>query len=643
MNRTHTTAGLAAVALVAALTPLVATAGPVSAAGIGETEVAIYLAAAKGSQDYGVYRRPTAGGSPVKLVAPAKGVSRFDLAISQDGSRYAYGEAVFQGNERAPVRERVVVRDVAGPFKRVVLDRAYVDGSGLGDVALSPDGRSVAWTEATFGARGADPTFALWKSSVFGTPSQVPGSAGLTEPVFASSETLLGFDVRGSVNTLRSIPVAGGPTALVSNALGNASDLRLSPSGAAVAYQDFAPSSGEVSTRVAPVVVTAGGVAIDTAHAVTVTTGDLDASVGWRRDGSSLAFTRAATEDAPGDLWTASLTAPASVLVPPTPEDETEVVIGRIDAISPGVVLSISPARLTATSATIPLDVRPADSDWSGTYYRRTTGTTTVTKLAPVATSVVDTGLSIGQTYSYVFAAVDSSGNVGPWSPPRALTATEPPRFLTTDPTSSQSQQASFPVLLSLANASTTRYDVLSGRNGGPYEPWISRQPGASQTFGGPARPGFVATVSQPGSSYRFSGVAFDAFGNRTSSMGTRQAAVVPFDEDVLTPQGRTAVVPRGTAYGLRTLWLLGRGSQASVRLTGDRLQVIGERGPTVGRFDVLVDGVQVATVEPAAPTRLARQVLFSRAVAFGPHLVVIRDRDSAVVVVDAVSARRPR
>jgi hypothetical protein len=228
LKSTRSLAALAAATTLAALSPLLAPAAPAQADDPGDTEVAVYLSASPGSDAYGIFRRPLAGGAPVMLVKPDPLVERSEIAVSQDGRRYAYVETVYDA-EGDPVRDRVIVRDVKGPFANRALDRPVVENEGIFGAALSPDGRTVVWSVATFPEIGA-PSFSIRRASVFGGPSTlIAGSKGLIAPVFVTPTLLLA--TRADTGAQASIPLAGGTRVnglAIPSGIGN---VRVSPDG----------------------------------------------------------------------------------------------------------------------------------------------------------------------------------------------------------------------------------------------------------------------------------------------------------------------------------------------------------------------------------------------------------------------------
>ena len=119
-----------------------------------------------------------------------------------------------------------------------------------------------------------------------------------------------------------------------------------------------------------------------------------------------------------------------------------------------------------------------------------------------------------------------------------------------------------------------------------------------------------------PGSTWTFRGVAVDIYGNSTPARTSGKAAV-PYDQSRASFSGTglpaTSAVTSDKYLGT-TRTLRATGQRATLpTLTGDRSQVVGERGTTGGTFDVYRGATRVATkVSTYSTSRTPRSVLWT-------------------------------
>ena len=98
-----------------------------------------------------------------------------------------------------------------------------------------------------------------------------------------------------------------------------------------------------------------------------------------------------------------------------------------------------------------------------------------------------------------------------------------------------------------------------------------------------------------------------------------------------ITWSGRWRNVASSSALGRTLRRSATAGATATLRFTGRAVAVVAPRGPGLGRADVLVDGVRVATIDLRAGSTTSRVVVFSRAwSAAGSHRLTVRVRGTA-------------
>ena len=196
--------------------------------------------------------------------------------------------------------------------------------------------------------------------------------------------------------------------------------------------------------------------------------------------------------------------------------------------------------------------------------------------------SAVDTGLTLGATYTYVVQTVDRSGNRGPASAPRRLVATAAPTFSFADPTSSAAISTAFRVTHSVA----TGAPYLEFRNVARSATFTHYTPlsAGSTLFGYRGNP----TTVRPGDVFAFRGTATDRYGNKTVPTVARNRAVVPYDQSraLFSSTARTLT---SSARWLGSDRVLSSAGQVATLTSvyGNRLQVIGDTSTTGGSFAV--------------------------------------------------------
>ncbi|MCW2598557.1 MAG: putative N-acetylmuramoyl-L-alanine amidase [Frankiales bacterium] len=624
------------------LVPLVAV--PASAA--APTQKAFVVADTNNNGGYGLYLQSTAftGAIGTPIVAESDSTDVHGLSVSADGSRAAFVVDTYNPSTFAPLRHKVVVADVSGRIVRVLEDTAE-DGVHYPSVpTLSPDGTVAVWEVGD----ASNNSVSIRKANV-GSGAATTLAVALTPYAFLDSTTLLVQDIAGNPFTM---PLAGGAKTAVTGLPAQAINVAVSPDGTHLAwglFDDTVPTGSPylASMQVAPVSVT-GGVAT-VGSATTIATGLYNKQPSFSRDGSTVYFVRndgkantAQGFNGPGDIWSASATATdtsTAAVTSATSADELDVAIATADdGTVPGDPTS-TPASLSGTSATVRW-TEPADTDLSGVLVSRNGGAARYVP-APV-TSLVDTGLVPGTTYSYTFTSVDRSGNLGTTPAVRQLTALAPGATFA-DPTSIIATKAPFAVKFATAAPTNVTFLVdylVAGTT--TWKRWVTNTAGLTRTFGSAATTGVAATTSVPGANYTFRVTATDAFGNSTATVLSAHA-IVPFDQTKATLSGGSTLT--SGAYYLGTVRrLTTTASYAKVSLYGNRFQIIGFKCAACGKFVVYDGSTKVATVDTYATSTKLRQVLYTRLTTLGNHTYTIRPLATAgrpSVVLDGFAMRR--
>ena len=652
-TRTVLTATLTATftaTLAGSLLPLLPVAA--HAADSPKTEIRLVLEDRNGDGTYSVYRRE-ANGMEFAVVEELATRSLHDLDVTPDGSRFVAVEDQLDANG-ALLRERLVVRDVSGFPVRTVADVAASDQTqAVDEPTISPDGLNVVYARVAFPANGA-PQFTLRQADVATGADDLIGT-NLAAPVYVGPDLLLARSADPSmpgdfygwrsytISTRSSYLIAGQTAQAIPT---DADQVRRSPDGTKLVWSlDTTGSAADApytaDIQVAPV----GGDGrrgLGVGSAVTVATGQANESPSWSRDGSTLFFTRYDGASGAGDVW--SVPADGSSPAAATPGlDSLEVQTGAIDTVGSDPIPSVQPITLNGTAATLRW-ILPTDSDLSGTIISRYplyNGTMKQIYVPAPLTSFVDSGLVLGDTYRYVFQSEDRSGYGGD-GPTQWLTAAQALPAVQ-DPTSRTTTRAPFPVRFATAAAASVKYTVDYSINGGGYRRWVSNVAGVQRTFGSAATTGVAATVSTPGTTYRFRVSAADAYGNTTAQVLSGKS-VVPFDQTRATLSGGTNVARGDSWFGtLRTL--SAPAHYARIAVTGDRFQVLGERCPSCGVVDIYDGATRIASVDTRASARQPRAVLYTRLWStVGNHTITLKPRGTAgrpSVVLDGFAVRR--
>jgi hypothetical protein len=98
-----------------------------------------------------------------------------------------------------------------------------------------------------------------------------------------------------------------------------------------------------------------------------------------------------------------------------------------------------------------------------------------------------------------------------------------------------------------------------------------------------------------------------------------------------ITYRGSWARVADGSALGNAVHRSRRAGATASVTFTGRAVAIVAPQGPGLGKAEVLVDGVHVATIDTRAKSHHSREIVFARSWSTaGTHTVTLRVRGTA-------------
>jgi hypothetical protein len=604
-------AGAAVLALVASAFVLPLTATPAQAATPVETQ--FYIADEDGDGGYGLYRRATPTGPRSEVVAESFYNDVAFLTASADGSRFAFVDTTYS-SIGAPVRQKLIVRDVSGRQVRVVQDVAW-SATHFQTPALSPDGSVIVWTSINQTTH----VRALVRANVAsGGPTSI--ATGYGNAVFADPATLIVEDVAGP---WYSLPVAGGTRTALPTIPVEGWYPTVSADLSHIAWaKDTTPVDSDIFTGdiyVASLSVT-GGVASVSAG-TKVATGLNNTSPAFSRDGLNVLYVKDDGDIGNGAIYTSPANGSQTAGTPvATNGDVLEQAIGTTDdGTAPAAVPDVSTAVLKGTQATLDWAL-PGDADLSGTVLTRSPafpGTTNARFVPANGHTFTDTGLTLGVTYTYTISSVDRSNHYGT-GVTRTLTAlAAAPTFA--DPISRTSTTTTFPVVFGPYRSPSAVFTVDYFGTGDPgWTNWVTDYANRAASFTGVA-----------GKSYTFRVQVKDGLGN-SSPLVNSVRAVVPFDQTKATFTGGGNVYTSAAYLGsLRKLWHTT--DVARVTLTGNRLQVVGSTCGTCGAFDIYDNGTWVAGVSTYGSVTRLRQVLFTKYYSgIGTHSFSIKPRGTA-------------
>lgn len=459
---------------------------------------------------------------------------------------------------------------------------AMISGTnGLSDPSVSPDGTQVA--AINYGGHTGTEAVDLFASSGATTAAQIANSStgGLRSPAWSPDGTAVAFVRDDSTDTR------------------DASEIDV------VRYNAGTSSWGGASAAV-PVVQGADSSWLDEDPFWT----DANTLIFERIDDSSTAAGSGGV--APIDLWTAAFDTGTSTWgtatnVTNTPTvDESSPSEAAADLTAPANV-TVLPFGLGGTSVTVRWS--PNDADFSHVVLYRT-DTTAATAEVPLGnkfgTSFVDTGLTVGHTYSYRFQTVDGAGNTTNDDVAHLVTATNLPKIVAVTPTALVNTSLPFRVTWGVAEPAGTTYDVVYAVKGGAT--WAL---GSSYAFAiGTTATNGAFSKGVPGQTYYFRATAHDTHGNTGSTAWS--GVNVPLDQTAGSFSHGWVTV-KSSHYWLGSIAATStNGSYYTVGVTSKSVSIIGTKCAACGKFAVYVDGHYRGTVSAAATTTKLRQVLWT-------------------------------
>jgi hypothetical protein len=631
-------ATLAAVAVAGtALVPLLAETA--SAALPAPTDFQVVVADTDGDGGTGVYRRDP-GGSLV--VDTGEDPDRYiqEVTASRDGSRYAFAREDSVGETTI---SQIVVKEADGSLVRV-LDKRTLTATSPEYVtdahpALSPDGSELVWTQF-FANASAQGTRLFRANLTTGAVTMIAGSGNRAAWTYLTPTTLISYQYTAALDNctgIQTLPITGGTaTAVAGVDCHQDNEFTVSPSGTKIAWTYTASETSQTADiRVADLSVAGDGTAT-ISNAVTRVTGLVNHGPAWSSDSSTLRFLKFDDSDSespgPGDVWTVPADGSSAPVQQSTAADELSVANTVRDGVAPTTTVTPLPFLLAGDRARLNWSLTGSDADLAGIQITRTGGAgTVVTRVPGAATTTVDTGLTIGTTYTYSIRAVDHSGNLGT-AATRQMQAIRPYATVA-DPTSSASTTETFTVALPPQGTYGVRVRINSAAPTTWIAPDGTANHGGGHTFAG-----------HRGTSYAFLITSRDAFGN-ASPETSGSSTVVPLDQTSATYAGNTAPQALPGQYLGSARVLRAAGAYGQITVKGNRFQIVGDRCGSCGIFDVYVNGVRVVGIDTRNAAHQVRQVLYSRPL--NPAIsstIVIKARGTAGrpnVVLDGFALRK--
>lgn len=448
---------------------------------------------------------------------------------------------------------------------------------------------------------------------------RLKGSAGLGGASFStlSDSTVVAGDDNGNIVTL-----TGGTTTTVV-AAGDTSgyfDPSFSPGDATIAVSAFTLTETTFVSQIAT--MPASGP--DSTHPLVVLAGaGYNVLPFWSTDGARVYYSNV-------NIKTGALTpfvVPAGGSGSPTKialSAGKMYLLGGVagpDTTAPGAASSV---RVTLNGSTPLVSWKPpADVDVSHFVVRRAEGTT-----APISptdgtavyqgpkTAIVD-AVTPGTTYTYAVWAVDGSGNQSATAPAQTYVALAAPVLKTPPLVSSVSLDTTF--LVSWApkggNPPGTPYLVQWLTSGGTWVTWQDSVTTTSATFGA----GGLPVAPRTGRAYALRAFVTDIYGNTSARTGL--SWVEPKDDRSANAKGSWKQAT-SSAFWLGTARTTTHAKASlSIRLTGSRLWIVGDRLAHGSKADVFVDNKLVATIDTHGSSA-HRQVLWTKKVKAGKHVV---------------------
>ncbi|MBV9097757.1 MAG: hypothetical protein JO079_06845, partial [Frankiaceae bacterium] len=494
----------------------------------------------------GLYRAPASDPTNRTAILADNGVLSVDKALlSPDGSRIAVLYDATATNTGDTGARKLVTMNLDGSNQKVLVSETNTFGAtsaSLNDVnGFGWKGNTTViygWSTAKFSSSA--PVFTDQVRSVpatGGASSMISGTNGLSDPAVSSDGTQIAAINFGPHTGVEAVDILASSSGTIAAQVANSSTGGLrspawSPDGTAVSFvrddstdtldaseidvvrYNSGTSSWGAASAAVPVVQGANSSWLDEDPFWT----DANTLMFERIDDSSTAIGSSGV--APIDLWTAAYNtgtsawgAAAKVADTPT-VDEWSPSEAPADVTAPANV-TVLPFGLGGTSVTV--NWSPNDADYSHVVVTRTDSAvgTPVPLGNKFGTSFVDTGLTVGHTYSYAFQTVDGAGNMSATDPnDHPVTATNLPKIVAVTPTALANTAVPFRFTWGVAEPAGTTYDVVYAVKGGAT--WALGAPTAFVT--GTTATNGVFSKGVPGQTYYFQATAHDQHGNSGSA-----------------------------------------------------------------------------------------------------------------------------
>jgi hypothetical protein len=615
------------------------------ATGIGHATVApsptvVYVDDTNGDGFAGLVRATVAAPTSTTAVIPDDGnIDVVAAKLSPDGSRIAVMADLSASSVNDSGNLTLLTMNLDGTNRHSLVTEADTASSLAEFSGITWLGNSTivyGWLSGTFASNNTQ----LRKVPASGGAVTVlPSTTGMGDPAGspdAAQIAVTTFDgTNGQVKILNAADTTATPTTAATVAGAFVGQPAWSPDGSSIAYvkddSDNPSNAGALSASEIDVIThttswSAPVVAVPVVK--TASSAWIDELPYWA-DNSTVYFDRfdvssSSSDTAGEDLWSATFdsgtsTWGAATDITNTPNSiEWNVTVSPADITAPSNV-TVLPFGLGGTSITVRWS--PNDADFSHVVLYRT-DTTAATAEVPLGnkfgTGFVDTGLTVGHTYSYRFQTVDGAGNTTNDDVAHLVTATNLPKIVAVTPTALANTSLPFRVTWGVAEPAGTTYDVVYAVKGGAS--WAL---GTSYAFtsGTTTATNGVFTKGVPGQTYYFRATAHDTHGNMGS---TPWAGVnVPLDQTAGS-FSRGWVTAKSSHYWLgSTAATSTNGASYTVAATSKSVSIIGTKCAACGKFAVYVDGHYRGTVSAAATTTKLRQVLWTGVnAAIGRHVI---------------------
>lgn len=608
----------------------------------------VYVDDVSGDGSAGLFRATTIAPAPGTAIIPDDGkVDVLDAKLSPDGTRIAVVADLTASAANDTGNFTLLTMNLDGSNRHILAKEGDTTSAVAELSGISWLGNSTIVYGWLYGTTSTQ-SYQLRKVPANGgTVSILPSTGGLHDPAGSPDGTQIAvatYDgTNGQIELLNAADTTAAPTTAATVAGGFISEPAWSPDGSSIAFakddSDNPSSPGALTATELDVVTHSTSWSTPTVAVPAVKTASsawIDELPSWA-DANTLYFDRfdmssSTSATAGEDIWTAvydtgTSTWGAATDAANTPNDyEWAATVAPADVTPPSNVTVLT-FGLGGTSVTVRWS--PNDADFSHVVLYRTdttAGSAEVPLGSKFGTGFVDTGLTVGHTYSYRFQTVDGAGNTTSDDVAHVVTATNLPKIVAVTPTALVNTSLPFRVSWGVAEPAGTTYDVVYAVKGGAT--WAL---GSSYAFtaGTTTATTGVFTKGVPGQTYYFRATAHDTHGNTGS---TAWAGVnVPLDQTAGS-FSKGWVTIKSSHYWLGSIAATStNGAVYTVGPTSKSVSIIGTKCAACGKFAVYVDGHYRGTVSAAATTTKLRQVLWT-----GVNTVIGRHTIKLVAVLAA-------